>query len=669
MVYDKQGRPHWILWQDTPGPAGTLIGVGSDVTERVQMQEALRRSEEKYRSLAEHSAQGIAIFQNARLVFVNPSMCQMLGYSAEELMSLSTAQLLDTVHPADRPQAVARAQKLMAGHVVAHRSEYRTLRKDGSVRWLESFITPIDYEGRPAYLSTTLDITERVQAEEALRNSEAILRTAVESMPFNFWATDEDGRYVMQNSVSLARWGSVIGKRPEETDLPEDMVRGWLATNRRAFGGEVVQEEVERVTDGQRIVEYKTVAPIRDGDRIRGVLGVTIDITDRVRAEEALRQAQKTESLGVLAGGIAHDFNNLLVAMLGQASLALAQLPPESPARSPIEKAVKAAERGADLARQMLAYSGRGQFERRPIQLNILIHENLHLFEVAVPKNVQLRMELAETLPPIEGDIGQMQQVVMNLIINAAEAIGERPGTVRVITGVEDVRAGDDRLWRYTDQPLAPGRYVTLEVRDNGSGMDAETLSKIFDPFFTTKFTGRGLGLAAVLGIVRGHKGGLLVDSAPGRGTAFKLFFPAGSSEAIQPLPPDAAPRAYAPASGLILVIDDEQPVREAVTDILELDGLQVITAPGGAAGLALYQERQADVRLVLLDLSMPGMGGEETFRRLRAINPDVRVLLSSGYSQAEATRQFVGQGLAGFIQKPYDAGTLVRTIRQHLAE
>jgi nitrogen-specific signal transduction histidine kinase/CheY-like chemotaxis protein len=398
-------------------------------------------------------------------------------------------------------------------------------------------------------------------------------------------------------------------------------------------------------------------------------LGVTIDITDRVRAEEALRQAQKTESLGVLAGGIAHDFNNLLVAMLGQASLALAQLPPESPARAPIEKAVKAAERGADLARQMLAYSGRGQFERRPIHLNTLIHENLHLFEVAVPKNVQLRMDLAEALPPIEGDIGQMQQVVMNLIINAAEAIGERPGTVRMITGMEDVRAGDDRLWRYTNKPLAPGRYVTLEVRDNGSGMDAETLSKIFDPFFTTKFTGRGLGLAAVLGIVRGHKGGLLVDSAPGHGTTFKLYFPADSAELIQPLPPDTTPPAHAPAGGLVLVIDDEQPVREAVTDILELDGLQVITASGGAAGIALYQKRQADVRLVLLDLSMPGMGGEETFRRLRAINPDARVILSSGYSQAEATRHFVGQGLAGFIQKPYNASTLVKTIRQHLAD
>jgi len=364
---------------------------------------------------------------------------------------------------------------------------------------------------------------------------------------------------------------------------------------------------------------------------------------------------------------VAHDFNNLLVAMLGQASLALSQLPPENAARVHIEKAVKAAERASDLTRQMLAYSGRGQFEVRPIHLNTLIQENLHLFEVALPKNVQLRSQSAESLPLIEGDVGQLQQVVMNLIINAAEAIGERRGQVLVITGTQRVMAGDEHLWRFTGDPLEPGLYVVLEVRDDGSGMSQETLSRIFDPFFTTKFTGRGLGLAAVLGIVRGHGGGLSVGSVEGRGTTFRLCFPAiGEEEAARATPAQAA-ESTGGTRGVVLVIDDEEPVREAVTDILEMDGLRVITAANGAAGIDVYRQRAAEIDVVLLDLSMPGLSGEQTFAGLRQIDPAVRVVLSSGYHQTEATRRFEGQGLIGFIQKPYDAATLIREVRRHL--
>jgi signal transduction histidine kinase/CheY-like chemotaxis protein len=396
------------------------------------------------------------------------------------------------------------------------------------------------------------------------------------------------------------------------------------------------------------------------------ILTVTRDITERKRTEEAVRQAQKLESLGILAGGVAHDFNNLLVAMLGQASLAQAKLPVESPARSHLEKTVKAAERATDLTRQLLAYSGRGQFEVQPIHLNTLIQENLHLFQVAIPKNVRLRSELAESLPMIEGDIGQMQQVVMNLIINAAEAIGERPGTVTVTTGTEAFSAEDNQVWQHTGELLLPGCYVTLTVRDNGSGMDAKTLSSIFDPFFTTKFTGRGLGLAAVLGIVRGHHGGLQVKSREGKGTTFRLFFPALDGENEQANKVEAPPSTDR-TEGLILVIDDEAPVREAVTDILDLQNLQAITAEDGATGISLYRERQDEVQLILLDLSMPGLSGEETFTRLREINPELPILLSSGYSQKEVARRFDNQGVTGFLQKPYDVAQLLETVNRYL--
>jgi nitrogen-specific signal transduction histidine kinase/CheY-like chemotaxis protein len=394
-----------------------------------------------------------------------------------------------------------------------------------------------------------------------------------------------------------------------------------------------------------------------------GRVGVVVDVTER----KALRQAQKQESLGILAGGVAHDFNNLLVAMLGQTSLALTKLPPDSAARSSIMKAVKAAERAADLTRQMLAYSGQGHFEIHLINLNALILENLHLFAAGISKNIHIETALMESLPAIEADPGQMQQVIMNLILNGAEAIGQRPGLIRIQTQVQDYDPENSFFWQYTGLPLEGGRYVRLDVRDNGVGMDEATLGKIFDPFFTTKFTGRGLGLAVVLGIMRGHKGGLRVTSTPGKGSQFTLLFP--TSQKVNTIESEQ-PAAYLQTgsrAGMILVIDDEEPVREAVTDILEIEGIQVITAASGLEGIELFSRRFREIDLVLLDLSMPGLGGAETFRRLQEIDNTIPILLSSGYNQSEVDRRFTGEEPAGFLQKPYSADVLVVEIMRHL--
>ncbi len=376
--------------------------------------------------------------------------------------------------------------------------------------------------------------------------------------------------------------------------------------------------------------------------------------------------AQKIESLGILAGGVAHDFNNLLVAILGQTSLALYKLPPDNSARSHVEKAVTATERAATLTQQLLAYSGRGHFQITTIQLNNLIEENLHLLNVAVPKHVQLQSDLNPRLPYVEVDIGQMQQVIMNLILNAAEAIGEKVGTVTIITDSQVVGPDDDQYWLHSGQPLEPGLYVSLEIHDNGKGMDNKTLARIFEPFFTTKSTGRGLGLAAVLGIIRGHRGGLSVTSEVGQGSTFKLLFPA-AMETSHPTDEDNTVEDTGAFTGKVLVIDDEQPVREAVEDILAAEGIVVLGAANGNDGVALYRERAVEIELVLLDLSMPGMSGQETLAALRQINPAVCVVVSSGYNQVEAMRRFQDEGPAGFLQKPYNADRLIQTVRQHL--
>jgi CheY-like chemotaxis protein len=289
-----------------------------------------------------------------------------------------------------------------------------------------------------------------------------------------------------------------------------------------------------------------------------------------------------------------------------------------------------------------LAYSGRGTFEVKPLDLSRLVQENLHLLEVALPKNVELQFDLLPTLPPIEADTGQMQQVVMNLIINAAEAIGEKSGTVSIHTYSQagTIEAGDD--WQQISDPPAASQYVILETQDDGMGMSRETIAKIFDPFFTTKFTGRGLGLSAVLGIVRGHKGGVWVKSEPGKGTTFRLFFPVSEGlpdeELMMPEPEISQPTSTNQAR-LVLVIDDEAQIREGIHDILELEGLETIGAPNGEAGIELYRARVSEIGLVLLDLSMPGLSGEATLEGLRAVNPEVKVVLSSGYNQSETVQ------------------------------
>lgn len=397
------------------------------------------------------------------------------------------------------------------------------------------------------------------------------------------------------------------------------------------------------------------------------VRGSITDITERERTKKAMEHAQKLESLGVLAGGVAHDFNNLLVAMLGHTSLAMMRMSPNNPAYDHIAQAVKAAERAADLTQQMLAYSGRGHFRMQPIDLNGLLDENLHLFTSAIPKNITLQKQLAYNLPRVDADLGQMQQVVMNLLLNGADAIGQRQGTVRITTMLYRLESGD-KEFSQLNYTLQPGHYIRMDVADNGCGMDEQTLAKIFDPFFTTKQTGRGLGLAAVQGIVRGHKGGLHVVSKPGEGTTFSLLLPVSKSAVGEVVKPAPLYDVAIGANCLVLVIDDEASVRNIVTDILDMEGIRTMVAPNGEIGIELYEKYQDDIDLVLLDLSMPGLNGHETFIRLQRVNPKVNVVLSSGYDESDATVQFVGHGLSGFIQKPYEPAYFLATIKGYLA-
>jgi CheY-like chemotaxis protein len=369
----------------------------------------------------------------------------------------------------------------------------------------------------------------------------------------------------------------------------------------------------------------------------------------------------------VLAGGIAHDFNNILTAIMGNASMAESKMDALAPARDHIEHIVSASHRAADLCKQMLAYSGRGKFVIKPINLSELVEQMANLLEISIAKNVVMKYQLAENLPAVEADVAQIQQVVMNLITNASEAIEDKSGVISIATGV--MHADRNYLTgTFPGEEIAEGRYVYLEVSDTGCGMDAETRKKIFDPFFTTKFTGRGLGMSAVLGIVRGHKGVLKVYSEPGRGTTFKMLLPGVEEQAISLVRKEVATEAWQGA-GTVLVVDDEETIREVGAIMLGEMGFAVLTAADGEEGVEMYRKHADEIVAVLLDMTMPKMGGEEAFREMRRIDPKVKVILSSGYNEQDATQRFAGKGLDGFVQKPYASQALQAKMREVMGQ
>ena len=378
------------------------------------------------------------------------------------------------------------------------------------------------------------------------------------------------------------------------------------------------------------------------------------------QSEQQLLHAQKLESLGVLAGGIAHDFNNILMTIIGNVDLALMRINKESPAVDNLHRIELAAARAADLAKQMLAYSGKGKFVVENIDLNILLEEMLHMLEVSISKKAALRINPYPHLPHVEADATQIRQIIMNLVINSSEAIGDTSGVITITTGCIDCdRSYLKDVW--LDENLTDGLYVFLEVADTGCGMDKEVMGKLFDPFFTTKFTGRGLGMAAVLGIVRGHKGAIKVNSEAGTGTTFKILLPA-SGKPAEICNNDLHIDDWQ-GSGTVLLVDDEETVRGIGSDMLKELGFSVLTAADGLEALEMFKYRD-DISFVILDLTMPHMDGEECYRELRKLKPDVKVIMSSGFSELEVTQKFIGKELAGFIQKPYRLNILKEAIR-----
>jgi PAS domain S-box-containing protein len=517
---------------------------------------------------------------------------------------------------------------------------------------------------------------------ERLRLLESAVVNSYDSIVITDAGTPESPRprivFVNQAFTRLSGYSAdeAVGRSPSILQGPAsdpaeiDRMRHSLAR------GEVFTAElVNYRKDGRPFHVEARIMPIRDQTgRLSHWVGVQRDITarkhaaaEREKLEHRLREKQKLESLGVLAGGIAHDFNNLLTIILGNASLArLDSRSPESVEQN-LRFIESAAIRAADLCRQMLAYSGKGRYVVRPVDLNTVLRETADLVRSAAARGRTLQLELAAHLAAIRADATQLQQVAMNLLLNAAEATEPGTGTIRVSTCSGHVDAA--RLARmHLGADLPSGEYVVLELADNGCGIPREIQARIFDPFFTTKFTGRGLGLAAVLGIVRAHSGAIEVESEPGHGATFRLYLPACAEPVATPPPPSAAP-AFPNTERTILIVDDEQVLRETMRDLLQRLGYTVFLAADGAAAVELYRLRHAEIDAVLLDLSMPVLDGAAAFDAMRAIASEPLIILMSGYSQDEAVQRFEGRGIAGFLQKPFAVEALLSTLATVLAD
>lgn len=502
---------------------------------------------------------------------------------------------------------------------------------------------------------------ERKRSESDLRRSEQKNRAVLSAMPDLMFLLDGDGMFLdykaEKDSDLLVKPEMFLGRKVDEV-LPPRLAELTMNNIRRTLQTRELQVYEYEIMFGTQVQYFEARSVLCGNDQ---VLVVIRKITEKRRLEQQVLQAQKMESLGTLAGGIAHDFNNILAGILGYASFLKAKLSEDHVFFKYVDTIERSAIRAADLTSKLLAFTRGDKVNFRPLSINRLITETLGIICHTFDKSISVETVLDETLPTIVGDAGQIQQVLMNLCVNARDAMS---GIGRLLIASESAVVGQaDPLF---PGDARPGAYVRIVVSDSGCGMDKEILARIFDPFFTTKAKGQGsgLGLSVVYGIVKGHEGFMTVDSQPGRGTAFRVYFPVSGKPEIQ----ESGPAVPLHGSGeLIFVVDDEEDIRHFICDVLQGHGYRVLLAANGEQAVDIYKKRGRDIDLVILDMAMPGMGGEEAFLKMKKANPAVKALLSTGYSQEGQASGIIGKGVKGFIQKPYEFIQLLAKVRQIL--
>lgn len=667
-----------------------------DVSKRIEAERALVQSEERFRiGFDQACIASVLTDGRGQLLRVNDAFCALVRMRPDELLGKSLLQL---VHEDDRAQVMQNFGGMLAGRRGTVNVEKRYTRPDGTYFWAQASAVVLQREnGLPSLAQVELvDLTGMRTVIEALRESEERLAFALEVTSDGLYdANLVTGEMFFAPAAErmLGYEANELARRLETWERivhPEDLARAYEMVAENAAGRlPVVEVEVRiRRKDGSWALvldRLKVVEHNEDGTAKR-LVGTLQDVSERRQIEAKLQQAQRLEVLGVLAGGIAHDFNNLLVGVLTNANLAGEMLPSDHPAAPLVAEMFTAATRAADLTRELLAYAGKGRFVLEPIDLSSLAREMSVLVASATSKQAKLETVLSDSLPRVNADATQLRQVVMNLLTNASEALEGKPGTVTIRTGVTAVDAAF--IARAVGSPdIKPGSYVFVEVQDTGCGMDAATAARIFEPFFTTKFTGRGLGLAATLGIINAHGGALSVCTKLGLGTTIRAVLPVAPVEThdqtperrAAPIvtPTNALPAVHVPASqagqwsgrGDVLLADDEELVRTVARRTLERLGFSVVECVDGRDVVDRFSAEPDRWRLVVLDLTMPQLSGDQALEEIRALRPAMPAVLYSGYSEEELDSALVGAGGVQFVQKPFTTRTITGAIRVVLDE
>jgi PAS domain S-box-containing protein len=644
------------------GEVDAIVASGPD-GDRVY---TLRGADEAYRVMVEGMAEGaLTLTLEGLILFSNQQFANMVRSPLEHVIG-SRIQEFAAMEDAEVVSALLTGSN-------GRKAEVRFRSHGGALVPVYLSVQNLVMDETECLCLMVTDLSAQKRNEEIVA-AERLARSILEQAAEAILVVDPDGRIRRASSAVARLAGTPVVQRAFDDVFQISVGSGTDYQFPAILSAAIRSREIKNVEatvivpDGRKIESLLSAAVLSgpNSELLGCVLNVT-DITERKRTEEHLRQSQKLESLGLLAGGVAHDFNNLLVGVIGNASLAQEMLPPDNPAAKLLDQVVKIGEQAARLTRQMLTYSGKGKVAVEALNLSALILELNDLVRPSIPRKIELDFEIERDLPPIEGDRGQLHQVLMNLVLNAAEAIGTNSGLISIKTGVQAV----DELYipRHPEAAdLCPGSYVYLEVRDSGCGMDAATKSRIFDPFFTTKATGHGLGLAAVSGIVRGHKGAIQLESAPGKGSCFTVLFPvAQGMMAERQAASYQAAQAASDGAGTVLVVDDEAFVLDLAQKALTRYGFDVLLANGAAEAIDILKRYPGDISLVVLNISMPGMSGEEALPHLRKIRPRVKVVISSGHGEAETMALLQGQRVSGFIQKPYTPSLLADKIKSTL--
>ena len=640
-----------------------LFTQARDISARVAAEEARQISEAKFLQAFQQSPDAINInrLEDGVYLDVNEGFLRTTGWSREEVVGRRSSEVGIWADPEDRKRLV----QMLAEHGEVTDYELTFRRKDGSLGTAMMSARILISGPNRWILSVTRDVTERKQVELALHDSENSYRGLFDAVGESIFILDRTGRFIDVNQGATGMYGytreELIGRNPSRVSAPNlNDLPHVMGCVERAFAGEpkIFEFWGERKNGEVFPKEVRLYPGTYFGQDV--VIAMSTDITERKRSEAAQVAAQKLESLGVLAGGLAHDFNNLLTAIMGNLNLAQGQMGEYSNARPYLDKVEKTVLKAADLSRQMLAYSGKGHFVIKARDLNAIVQEMTGLLTASLPKKIHLDLHLAPELPLFKADGAQVQQVVMNLITNAADAIGGEDGHIAVTTYQADL----DRevlTAGFPGQTLEAGSYLVLSVSDTGCGIASDVLSRIFDPFFTTKATGRGLGLSAMLGILKGHKAGIRIQTEVGRGSTFEIFFPTtDAGEAQEELHGSRRGKRLA---GTVLLVDDEEGILESTGPALESFGFRVVRAADGVQAMDRFLELGPELALVFMDLSMPRMDGISAFLAMRLARPEVPVVLTSGYDQKETTEDLFDQGLAGFVQKPYRIQDLAREL------